>query len=643
MVTDLANFTALSHRDEALSLRLLMEHRAIVRPVLARYSGREIKTMGDGFLVSFDSALNAVECAFEIQRRCTEWVEESPEDRPRTRIALHLGDVVDDRGDILGDVVNVASRLESLAEAGGILVSGPVYEQVRGHLPVRFEKMPTPRLKGVDTPIDAYRALPAEGESSSEPRPAPPGRIAVLPFASISPDPRDEYLADGLTEELIGVLSRLGGLRVIARTSVEVYKSRPKPVPQIGTELNVRTLLEGSIRRSGQKVRVTAQLIDVPTQEPLWSQSFDRELDDVFAIQSEIAQQVAETLQVKVLEQEQRRIRAKPTGITESYLAYLRGRTLLHSLNPERLKEAEAQFVESARLDPANARAYSGLADARLRIATMFATDRPLEEMVEALRACRELATRALLLDPAAAEAYATLGRLQQLLYEFKEAEKALRTSITLNPSYAQAHRWYAMLLTERGQLPEALAELRIAEQADPLSPSVEFALAPVLFALGRDREAAIALRRLAELEPDGVRYHVAAFEGRLWSRDSHGLLEEVRWLCAHGSSHGHTDLEPYWFGRYYGALRDTARAHAEIEKMRAVRDPTTGKPSAWAASQIATVYAQIDEVDECLSWVEQAYTAKTLVFTDCWVSASFESVRRDPRFREFLSRVGLA
>ena len=638
MFTDLASFTSRAHHDEARTLRMLQEHREIVRPIIRQFDGREVKTMGDGFLVEFDSARNAMLCALEIQRRGAEWVRASEEDRPATRIGLHVGEVVHEEGDILGDAVNVASRLEPLAEPGGICISGAMYEQVHRHVPARFDKLPRTRLKGIDSVMDVYRVTGLTG--GAPPGGSTVGRVAVLPFASIGPNARDSYLADGLTDELIGALSQLGGLRVIARTSVDVYRDRAKPVSQIGSELNVRSVLEGSVRKHGNKLRVFAQLIDVPSQENLWSQTFDRELDDVFALQSEIAEKVAGALEVKVLEQEERRLRTKPTGVTASYLAYLKGRALLREMNAASLTAARKQFEEALRLDPKNARAHSGLADAIARGAQF--SGQPLKDVLATLERSRDLAQSAVLADPSAAEAHATLGLHLDELYDFVGADRELRMAISLNPSYAPAHQWYGRLLTERGRLDEALEEYQIAEQADPLSPGVQFSLASLALAAGREREAVEAARRLSELEPDGIRVHLIGFERALRLADAPGMLAAARGIADRSPSSGREEQEALWLGRYDAAVGDAAGAREQIRRLEALHAPGTSRHSGWAAGEIAEVYAQLGCLDDCFRWLEVALEERTVAFHLWWQSAGFADARRDPRFRQLLKKVHL-
>lgn len=305
MFTDMVGFTSIAQRDEDAAFRLLEEHRSLLRPLFAEHGGRVIKTMGDGFLVEFPSALESVRCAQKIQDALKS--RNSSVDVPEKinlRVGIHVGDIVDRGDDIVGDAVNVASRIEPLADPGGICVSEQVIDQIRNKLPVTWQQVVAPYLKNVEFPSRIFR-LDASVEGATTPSvPKEPGsyvRVAVLPFASMSADPADEFFADGLTEEMITYLSRGTGLRVVARTSVMQYKGILKGIREIGRELAVGSILEGSVRRSKNMIRISVQLIDAGTEEHLWVSRFDRELTDILAIQDEIAKSVSKVLQGKLV------------------------------------------------------------------------------------------------------------------------------------------------------------------------------------------------------------------------------------------------------------------------------------------------------------------------------------------------------
>jgi adenylate cyclase len=307
MFTDMVGFSTIAQRNENLALRLLEEYRTLLRPLIGAHGGRIVKTMGDGLLVEFPSAVESVICARKIQDALSQRnATAGPGEKISLRIGIHVGDILDQGDDIVGDAVNIASRLEPLAEPGGICVSEQVIDQIRNKVPIDCQELVAPSLKNIETPVHVYRVQMQEaGEVESTVPSIRPAyiRVAVLPFASLSSNPADEEFADGLTEELINHLAQSSALRVVARTSVMQYKRAMKGIREIGRELSVGSILEGSVRRSANTLRVTVQLVDSGTEENLWAQRFDRELTDSFAIQDEIAQGVSTVLQGKLVTQ----------------------------------------------------------------------------------------------------------------------------------------------------------------------------------------------------------------------------------------------------------------------------------------------------------------------------------------------------
>ena len=276
MFTDMVGYTRMSQADEAAALELLEEHRAVLRPLIETHAGTEVKTIGDAFLVEFRSALDAITCAAEIQSKIADRNSRVPDSRKvQVRIGIHLGDVVHSSNDVYGDAVDIASRIEPLAEPGGICISQQVFDSVKNKTDLGIESAGQVELKNVDAPMGVYR-VELNRSSESLGNRAPRERLAVLPFVNISPDPNDEYFADGLTEELIIKMSEIKGLKVIARTSVMNYKKKEKNISQIGRELGAGSVIEGSVRKAGSKIRVTVQLIDSRTEEHLWASNYDK-------------------------------------------------------------------------------------------------------------------------------------------------------------------------------------------------------------------------------------------------------------------------------------------------------------------------------------------------------------------------------
>jgi len=630
MFTDTVDYTASTQADEAQTLDLLRIQAELVRPILENYRGREIKSTGDGFLVEFDSALKATQCAVDIQRRIYERNAEGNGPPMRIRIGFHLGDVVERGTDILGDAVNIAARIEPVAEPGGICVSGSVREQVWNKIPDKLEKLPQKSLKGLQVSIDIYRVVLPWTDRETLATDVKPAGIAVLPFANISPDPKDEYFADGLTEELITVLSQLRDLRVIARTSVTPYKSTTKGVSQIGAELGVSSILEGSVRKAGNHLRITVQLIDVGSQGHVWSNTYDRELDDVFALQSEMAKQVAEALKVKLLAREEARLDRRSRPRPESYLEYLQGRTSLHGFAEAEMRAAKEHFERAISLDDRNAAAHAGLADVHRLLGGMYHhLPKPEWESLS-----REHASRAIELDPNLAEAHASLGLILWDDYRFAAAQKELELAIALNPSFVWARIWYANVLADQERTEEALRELTLAEQLDPLSTFVLSVNISLLTLLRRLEAAESLLEKLGRVENFGLLYHNCRFFLALARGDWEQGHKEINHLeeLLPGRSEVVTG-----YATYFALKGDRARSRELVRSIEELPEPI--RPD----SQIAGVYAYIGDLDACFRWLDVAVQFKKIGIQLWRLEPSLAHVRSDPRFQAILKKMNLA
>ena len=632
MFTDTVGYTAATHAGEGRTLEQLRQQAELVRPLVAVHQGREIKSTGDGFLIEFDSALKATQCAVSIQRRLHERNEEEGLAPILIRIGIHLGDVVQSGTDILGDAVNIAGRIEPLAEPGGVCVSGAVHEQVRNKIPNRLEKLPPTELKGLQISIDIYRVvLPWIGPVADTAAANPTG-IAVLPFTNISPDLKDEYFADGLTEELISVLSEVRELPVIARTSVMQYKATAKPVSQIGRELGVSTILEGSVRKAGNRLRITAQLVDAASQRHLWSSSYDRELDDIFALQTEIARKVSEALRIELRPAETARLESRTPVRPDSYLAYLKGRTLLHEIvNESSLKSAKEQFELAIRLDVTNASAYSGLSDATFALAWYGRGDVPWAKRIDE---CRALATHAVELDPGLAEAHVSLGNAHWLDYRFFDAEKEFLRALALNPSYPRGHHWYGILLEELGRPEEALQELRLAEGADPRSLPVIAAIAQLLRWLGRLDEARMEIERLRTIETYPRVVFFQAYEYYVARSDAGRALQE---LDRARDAHSDDPVLLKCYAEYYAWTGEKDRA---LEYLRQFEAKAENHPHKEAL--MADAYTRLNELDEVFRWLDRAFERHYVEIRWWRLDPRSALVRGDPRFLKLLHKMNL-
>jgi adenylate cyclase len=630
MFTDMVGSTASAQSNESDALRLRNEQAELLRPLFAAHQGREIKSIGDGFLVEFDSALRATQCAVEIQRRIHERNTRIDGEELRLRIGIHLGDVEQLGADIFGDAVNIASRIEPLAEAGGVCVSNAVREQVWNKISNRLEKLPPTALKGVRAPMEVYRVVLAWVAQPSPSSPTGAAGLAVLPFKNISPDPQDAYIAEGLTEELITVISQLRGLRVISRTSVSQYQAATKAVSQVGTELGVSSILEGSVRKAGGHLRITAQLIDARSDRHIWAKSYDRELDDVFAVQSEIAKQVAEALAVQLLPTEEARLESRPSVAPESYLAYLKGRTLMHEYGKPSKDAAKEQFELAISLDPSNAAAYAGLADT-VRILGWWRARGPRSVWDPE---GRRWAARAIELDPNLADAHASLGLIHWDSREWIAAEREFKLAVSLNPSFSLAHYWYANLLEDEGRGDDALTEFLLAEGCDPLWPDNLSALADLLSWLGKPKEAMVRIEKLARVAPEDSDYpaslafhYICVSDVPNCVKQLHRLEELVQDPRFKPIVHAFTQV----------IAGETQQGRELIDQI--VKDPEV-RPFAW---NIAWVYSELRDLDACFRWLEVAYAEHSLPLQTLQLYPGLAPVRADPRFTSILKKMNLA
>ena len=631
MYTDMIGYTALGQRDESLSLALVEEQRNLLRPIFKRHNGREVKTMGDAFLVEFPSALDAVRCAYDIQRAIREFNISLPsEKRVRLRVGVHLGDVVEFQGDISGDAVNVASRIEPLAEDGGVCLTRQVYDHVQNKFELPLVSLGSKSLKNVSAPMEIYRMMMPWEEENVPSTGFSRKRIAILPFTSLSPDAEDVYFADGMTEELISTISNIGQFSVISRTSVMGYKGTSKKVREIGRELEVGSLLEGSVRKSGSKIRITVQLISVKEDEHLWSRSYDRELNDVFALQCEIATKVAETLQVELADSERARINKPSTESIDAYTLYLKGRFYWNQRTKYGMDSAVAHFEEAIRQAPEFALAYSALADC-YGVYSDFGWQKPDDSYPKA----KECALKAIGLDPTLAEPHASLG-LVLGMYEFNwsEAEKEFKRALELKASYATAHHWYSVQLRIMDRLDESLEQIRQAAELDPLSRIIRQNVGEQLLAMGCYKEGAEQLERLVAGSPEYASARCYLAWAYFLESETDRAMDEMRKAV---SISGH---DPFYEAAYAcllglaGRRGDAAQA---IERLGA-----RSKVEYVDEATIAFALFGAGRVDEAFSHLEEAYAERSHLLLYFRTMPWLREFWNDPRWGSLESRLGL-
>jgi len=674
MFTDIVGYSALSDADERLALVLLEEHRRRLRILFPQHHGREIKTIGDAFLVEFDSAVEAVQCAAEIQAGFHEWNAGEEEDhRIRLRIGIHLGDVVHEEGDVLGDGVNIASRVVGQAEPEGVCLTRPVFEQVRHKLELKLIGMGRRRLKNIRAPMELYYvkfpwtprpsrviairrgmrprllipgviALAAilaaglwirmHGGPRSIPTPARTAAsavraIAVLPLADYSPQTEEAYFTDGMTEALITDLAKVGELKVISRTSVMQYKGTRKSLPDIARELGVDAVLEGSVTRAGRRVQITAKLLMAADDRVLWSESYEQDARDILTLQREVARAVAQAVRVTLSPGEETSLgRARPVD-PAAHEAYLKGLQHWNRRTRADIEAAIRLFEEAARLDPGYASAYAGLAHARIVMAGWG-----YEDPGQMYELVLPLAEKAIALDPLSADGHVALGAYHIIKWRWHAAEEEYRKAIALNPGNTTAHQWYAELLRSLGRFSEAVSEAQRARDLDPLSLVTNTMLGDAYYTSRRYEEAVVQLRKAVEMDhesflPHGYLWYVFVLTG-----DDDKAAAEYREILrtAGASDKARADFDAAYAK---GGIRGVLRWLVD-EGVGLMPQPYT-RPYYYAQ-----YFALLGEKERALDRLEQAFDIGTPSLAWAPSDPALDSLHGEPRFKALLKKMGL-
>jgi len=525
---DVAGYSRLVGADEEGTIDRLSAHRReLIEPKIAEHQGRLVKTTGDGVLAEFASPVKAVRCAIDVQHGMAARNVDIPEgSRIEFRIGINLGDVVVDDDDIYGDGVNIAARLENIAEPGSVFISRAVRDFVTDTAELVLEDLGERELKNIAKPVQVFRiAAPAQAVAASQaPAPAVPQKpsIAVLPFTNMSGDAEQEYFSDGMTEDLITDLSKISALFVIARNSSFAYKGRLVKVQEIGRDLGVRFVLEGSIRKSGNRVRITAQLIDAESGGHLWAERFDRDLTDIFATQDEVVEKIVRALAVTLTQGEEKRLGRRGTDNVAAYEAVLRARELLGGATRETVAQARAMYQRAIELDASYAVPHAGLAATAVSDYVSDWADDPGAELDQAERWAR----RALELDESEPFAHMALGHVLLWRRDHDGALAEFRSMIALDPNFAQGHSATGLALMYAGRAAEALEAFALSKRLDPHYPSIVLHyLAQANFSLGNYGTAAKQLLERIARTPgtDSSRMMLAACYGHL------GRVEEAR------------------------------------------------------------------------------------------------------------------
>ncbi len=534
LAADIAGYSALMGADEARTVNDLKGHQAVVLPMVGEFGGRIIDIAGDGILAEFSSVVNAVECAVAIQRAMAERnTAVEPAQRMQFRIGVNLGDVIYDDNRIFGDGINIASRLEGIAEPGGICVSAKVHDEIDGKMNFSYQDLGEQQLKNIARPVRAFGirlngAARQPPFASAQPAPARPvddrPSIAVLPFTNMSGDPEQEYFSDGITEDIITDLSKVAGLTVIARNSSFTYKGRAVDVRTVGRELAVRSVLEGSIRRAGQRVRITAQLIDTTSGGHVWADRYDRDLTDIFAVQDDVTHRIVEALKVSLSPADQQRLADGETSNVDAYDCVLRGREFMlgKHKNLETFTEAQSYFIKALELDPNYSLAYACLA-----FGYMFDYQNRWTENPDAsLLLAEQNAALALAKDPNEPVAHVVTALVAIFEKDLDRARSHIDIALSLNPNLSMAHNILGTTLNLSGRPLEAIPAIEHAMRLDPAFGSQQLHFLGLAYLLAGKYETAAALfrQRIAQVpETDFTRAVLASTLGHL------GEFEEAR------------------------------------------------------------------------------------------------------------------
>jgi adenylate cyclase len=530
---DVQGYSRLMGDNEAETVRTLTAYREAIANLIQEYNGRVVDSPGDNILAEFISVVQAVECAVEIQKNLKAWNSELSDERKMDfRLGINLGDVIEESERIYGDGVNIAARLEGLAEAGGICISGTVYDQVINKLDLKYEYLGEHSVKNITNRIRVFKILiqferckggedPITKISEDLQMPDKPS-IAVLPFDNMSGDPEQEYFSDGLTEDIITALSKVPRLFVIARNSTFAYKGNPIKIKQVSEELGVKYVLEGSVRKAGNRVRITAQLIDATVGNHLWADRYDRELKDIFDLQDEITMKILISLQVKLTEGEQARVLGKGTENHEAYVKILQGREHIYLMNREGNSLARQSFEEAISLDPQYAVGYTYLAWTYVVELLAGFSESPDYSMSKAI----ELSQKALALDETLADAHALMGSIYLAQQQWDKAVDEGERSVALNPNSADNIGVLGMTLNTLDRPEEAIPLFKRAMRLNPMPPDWLLESLAIAYRLtGRNDKAISMLEKILHRNPD----YLGAWISLVGIYSALGRDEEVR------------------------------------------------------------------------------------------------------------------
>jgi TolB-like protein len=635
MFADIAGYTAIMQEDEVLALKLRQKLQKKLEEEVTAHYGRILEFKGDGALCSFTSTIEAVQAALALQ------LDMQTDPVVPVRIGMHTGDVVMEENSIYGDGVNIASRMESFAVPGSIFISGKVYDDIKNQKDFQTVSLGKYVFKNVKEQIEIFAIsnpgikipdnedLKGKGQRVSQNNTADRS-IIVLPFINMSNDPEQEYFSDGLTEELISNLSKLKNMRVISRTTSMKYKGAQKDIKIIGRENNVKYVMEGSVRKHGNNLRITAQFIDANRDIHVWAETFRGTIDDIFDIQEKVSEKIVEALRLQLSKEEQNLLEKRYTDNTEAYQLYLKGRYFWKKRNEEGLKSAISYFEKALEIDPDYALAWAGVADSYSLMGEYSNISR--RQLFPKQMAA---VNRALEIDNRLGEAHISLAiSLMLNEWDWKNSEKEFRLGIELSPNYATGHHWYAEWLLFMGKMEEAFKQISLAVELDRVSLGILKDKGIFHYYTGQFEDAVSMGKMTLELDGNfapAYRLLSLAYQGlKIYDK---AITENQRWGELTGNKIK-TDVALAEIYAAAGRKKDAEKIVLEIEE---------GKDLSGNDHRgMALVYAALEENDKAFLWLEKSYEKHEESLCSLKIDPKMDPLRSDPRFNVMLKKIGL-
>ncbi len=630
LFADMTGYTAMMQENEHLARNKRKRFKDVLESAIEKYNGKILQYYGDGSLSIFNSAINSVDCAISIQQQL------QSEPKVDLRIGIHTGDVVMEEESIYGDGVNLASRIESMAVPGAVFISGKVHDEIKNHEKIKTQELGFFELKNVKEAVRIYAiandgiVVPSAAELKGKTK-QPVNRLAVLPFVNMSADPENEYFSDGITEELLNALTRVDGLQVTSRTSAFAFKGKHDDIREIGRKLNVDKVLEGSVRKAGTRVRITAQLINAADGYHIWSENYDRDLHDIFQVQDEISGIIANRLRenLSISKQAEHLVKA-PTKNVEAYTLYLKGMHFYNKLTPSDYFKAIDFFEQAIQLEPNYAQAYAMIAGS---YAYLGVTGQAMPE--KAFDIVKRYSEKALALDDSIAESHVAKATMH-LMYDgdWQQGYDALQTAIRLNPNATGAYQMLAMYHVFTENIPEAVKVMEQASQLDPISPQVNHFLSEMYLFAERYDDAIHVADKLLEINPQmriaiETKGWCAGMKGD-WKKASEYFMEVHRL-----TNHPLKGLSP--LGYSYGKLGETDKAMEIITK---IEQRQREEPNVVVVGDLLVVWMGLGDMDKVLYYMEKGMDKRSSSVNFFLNFPPMKGIKNDPRAMKLIGQL---